>query len=79
MVRAMEWPLDDICARGIDIDRYPSLTRHLERFATELEPKPEGWIPANSNDKWPEGKGGTYAWYEIQDAVEYWPDFETQK
>ena len=65
--------------RGIEIDRYPSVTRHLEKFRTKLEPKPEDWIPAKPNDKWPGRKEGTYAWYEIQDAVDYWHDFEAPK
>ena len=64
---------------GIEIDRYPSVKRHLEKFRTKLEPKPEDWIPAKPNDKWPGRKEGTYAWYEIQDAVDYWHDFEAPK
>ena len=35
--------------------------------------------PPKPNDKWPGRKEGTYAWYEIQDAVDYWREFEAPK
>src|SRR5215210_4388618 len=34
--------------RGIDIDAYPAVKRHLEQFRDRLEPKPKGW----SGGKW---------------------------
>lgn len=57
--------------RGIDIARYPAVLRHLEGFRTQLEPKPADW----SGKEWPGRKPGRYAWYEIQDATDYWEDF----
>jgi hypothetical protein len=65
--------------KGIQIERYPSVLRHLQSFKTQLEPKPDSWAPAKRNDKWPGRKGGSYAWYEIQDPVEYHADFSRPK
>jgi hypothetical protein len=65
--------------RGIDIDRYPSVKRHLEGFRHQLEPKPPGWKTENPDHTWPGRKEGSYAWYEIQDSVDYWPEFEKPK
>lgn len=65
--------------RGIDIDRYPSVRRHLERFRTQLEPKPADWKPSQPDEKWPGRKEGSYAWYEIQDSVDYWHALEGPK
>jgi hypothetical protein len=62
--------------RGIDIDRYPSVKRHLEKFRTQLEPRPEDW---RSDVEWPGRKPGSYAWYEIQDSVDYWEALEQPK
>ena len=65
--------------RGIEIDRYPSVKRHLERFRQQLEPKPNDWKPKASNEEWGGRKEGSYAWYEIQDSVEYWTEFDKPK
>ena len=65
--------------RGINIDHYPSVKRHLESFRTQLEPKPSGWKPSHSDEVWPGRKEGSYAWYEIQDSVDYWEALERPK
>jgi hypothetical protein len=65
--------------RGIDIDRYPSVKKHLQKFREELEPKPADWKPTRSGEKWKGRKAGNYAWYEIQDPVEYYADFKQPK
>jgi hypothetical protein len=61
--------------RGIDIDAYPSIKEHLLKYRDELEPKPKGW----EGKSWPGRKPGTYLWYEIQDPIEYWQEFEKPK
>lgn len=61
--------------RGIDIDAYPSIKRHLQRFRPQLEPKPRDW----SGDSWPGRKAGSYKWFEIQDPVDYWKEFNQPK
>ena len=65
--------------RGIAIENYPSVLRHLEPYRAGLEPKPADWRPASKDDAWAGRKEGTYAWYEIQDSVIYWRRFEQPK
>ena len=60
---------------GVEIDRYPAIRAHLERFRTQLEPKPRDW----TGGAWAGRKPGSYRWYEIQDNVAYWPEFEQPK
>ncbi len=42
--------------RGIDIDAYPAVKRHLEGFRDMLEPKPADWRPRHEKDEWPGGR-----------------------
>ena len=64
--------------RGIDIEAYPGVWKHLQQYRRELEPKPRDW---NDKDrgKWPGRKAGKYQWYEIQDTVAYWEEFARPK
>ncbi|MBL0953577.1 MAG: Eco57I restriction-modification methylase domain-containing protein [Leptospira sp.] len=62
--------------RGIDIKKYPAVLKHLENFKTQLMPKPNNW-PADK--EWKGRKPGSYQWYEIQDAVDYYEEFEKEK
>lgn len=64
--------------RGIEIDRYPAVRAHLERFREKLEPKPEAW-DEKRDGLWSGRKPGPYAWYEIQDTVAYWELLEGPK
>ncbi len=43
-----------------------------------MEPKPEGWT-GSRGQKWIGRKPGIYKWYEIQDAIDYWQEFEQEK
>ena len=61
--------------RGFDISRYPSVQHHLESFRELLEPKPNTWTGAS----WPGRKAGAYKWFEIQDSVDYWREFDKPK
>jgi hypothetical protein len=61
--------------RGIEIDRYPGVLRHLTAFRQQLEPKPDNW---NGPD-WPGRKPGNYKWYELQDPIEFYQEFERPK
>ncbi len=61
--------------RGINIDSYPAIKNHLLQFREQLEPRPKGW----TGGEWPGRKPGSYCWYEIQDAVDYWQMFEQPK
>ena len=65
--------------RGIRIDEYPVIKAYLETFRVGLEPKPRGWVPLKSSDKWPGRKEGTYKWFEIQDSIDYFDEFDSIK
>ena len=60
--------------RGIEIDNYPAIKRHLEQYKERLKPKPKNW----SGEKWNGRKSGPYKWYEkaileYQKVVEKYP------
>ncbi|WP_234572358.1 type IIG restriction enzyme/methyltransferase [Rhodohalobacter sp. 614A] len=61
--------------RGIEIDKYPAVKKYLEGFKEQLKPRPKD-IPGS---EWPGRKPGSYKWYEIQDAVDYYEEFEKPK
>lgn len=60
--------------RGINIDEYPAIKEYLAQFKERLMPKPSGW-----KGNWPGRKAGSYEWYEIQDTIAYWEEFERPK
>lgn len=62
--------------RGIDIEQYPAVKNHLEKYREILEPKPKDFP---KDKKWKGRKAGTYQWYEIQDAVDYYLSFDEHK
>jgi type I restriction-modification system DNA methylase subunit len=58
--------------RGTDIERYPAIKKYLEQFREDLEPK--------KSSKQKRGrKPGSYKWYEIQDSIDYFKEFERPK
>lgn len=61
--------------RGIDIEKYPAIYEYLEQYRERLEPKPKNF----TGKGWPGRKPGSYKWYEIQDAVDYYGEFEKPK
>ena len=66
--------------RGINIDKYPAIKNHLEKFKIILEPKPDDFpkvVP--KGEEWQGRKKGTYKWYEIQDSVDYYKNFDNPK
>lgn len=69
-----EWMI--FARRGVDIDAYPAVRRHLEQHRERLEPRPEQWP---REERWSGRKAGSYAWYELQDTVDYWESFERPK
>ncbi len=64
--------------RGIDIGRYPAILAHLQQFRSALEPRPLGWT-STAGEEWPGRKPGSYPWYEVQDPIDYWREFEKPK
>ncbi|UOG93690.1 MAG: Eco57I restriction-modification methylase domain-containing protein [Candidatus Thiothrix sulfatifontis] len=61
--------------RGVDIEKYPAIKEHLEQYREILEPKPKDWL----GDDWKGRKAGSYKWFEIQDSVDYFAEFEKPK
>lgn len=61
--------------RGVDIQQYPAIERYLLQFKERLMPKPKDW----KGEKWQGRKPGSYEWYEIQDTVDYYAEFEKPK
>jgi predicted type IV restriction endonuclease len=60
---------------GISIKNYPAVQEYLEQFKEQLVPKPKGW----KGKEWKGRKAGAYQWYEIQDTVDYYAEFEKPK
>jgi adenine-specific DNA-methyltransferase len=54
--------------RGIEIKKYPAIHDYLLQFEDRLTPG----IPGGR-------KPGSYKWYEIQDNIAYWQEFERPK
>ena len=61
--------------RGIEIQKYPAIEKYLSQYKERLMPKPKDWKGSN----WKGRKPGSYKWYEIQDAVDYYVEFEKPK
>jgi len=60
---------------GIEISQYPAILEYLKQFKKELMPKPKDFV----GDSWPGRKPGAYEWYEIQDTIDYYREFEKPK
>jgi type I restriction-modification system DNA methylase subunit len=61
--------------RGIDMTKYAAVHRFLQQFQERLAPRPRDW----KGPGWPGRKPGSYQWYEIQDPLDYYAEFERQK
>jgi type I restriction-modification system DNA methylase subunit len=61
--------------RGINMMKYPAIEQHLLNFKAELLPRPKNW----KGTDWKGRKPGTYQWYEIQDTIDYYLEFEKPK
>jgi type I restriction-modification system DNA methylase subunit len=61
--------------RGLDIKKYPAILNYLLQFKEQLMPKPKDW----KGTTWKGRKPGSYRLYEIQDKIDYYPEFEKPK
>lgn len=61
--------------RGVDIKKYPSIEKYLSGFKECLMPKPSNF----KGSVWKGRKPGSYEWFEIQDSVDYFSEFEKPK
>jgi len=60
---------------GVNIKEYLAIESYLKQFKEKLMPKPKDW----SGEKWQGRKPGSYKWYEIQDSIDYYIEFEKTK
>ncbi len=60
--------------RNININDYPTIKDYLSEYKEELTPRRDD-DPKNIKRR----KKGSYKWYELQDAVEFYEDFEKPK
>ena len=56
------------------MEDYPAILQYLTSYKERLMPKPKG-----HSGIWGGRKEGTYQWYEIQDAVDYYEEFTNPK
>lgn len=61
-------------ALNLDIDHYPAIRDYLEPMKMRLEPK-----PLNHSGRWQGRKSGSYRWFETQDSIGYYKDFDKPK
>jgi adenine-specific DNA-methyltransferase len=64
--------------RGININNYPAIKKHLSTFKEQLMPKPAHWSDT-TDGAWQGRKAGSYEWFEIQDNIAYWQEFGKDK
>jgi adenine-specific DNA-methyltransferase len=64
--------------RGINIKAHPAIYRHLKSYKDQLEPCPPNWN-TKRDGPWGGRKTGSYKWYEIQDNIAYWQEFDQSK
>jgi len=60
---------------GVNINDHPAIRQYLSQFKERLMPKPRGW----RGKEWKGRKPGAYNWYEIQDTVDYYQEFDKPK
>lgn len=64
--------------RPFPIEQYPAIKKYLSTFKAQLVPKPQNWDDKHDG-KWEGRKAGSYEWFEIQDNIAYWQEFERPK
>jgi adenine-specific DNA-methyltransferase len=71
-----QWLIGTFPVLRLNIDDYPVLRDFMQRdeMRAELEPKPKGHV-----GKWEGRKQGSYKWFETQDSIAYWREFEKPK
>jgi len=78
-VKRYEIPKNDeyiiFTRRGIKIKEYPIILKYLEKYREILIPRPQNVSAKN----WKGRKPGNYKWFEIQDSIDYYEDFEKNK
>jgi hypothetical protein len=60
--------------RGLILDHYPEIKKHLEQFKDRLTPRPANWVGT-----WSGRASGSHTWYEHQSMISYETAFEQPK
>jgi hypothetical protein len=63
---------------GTNINKYPAVRKYLSIHRPRLEPRPHDWRSEVDGD-WSGRKPGPYQWYEIQDNIAYFSEFDRPK
>lgn len=71
------WVIGTFPAKKIDIEIYPSLKKYLTSFGKVIEQSGEKWI--ENGVKKSARKKTNNKWFETQDSIAYWEDFEKPK
>jgi type I restriction-modification system DNA methylase subunit len=78
-IKRYEPPVSDkyliFSRHGVNIDDYPAIKEYLNQFKEMLMPKPKDW----KGTEWRGRKPGAYQWYEVQDTINYYEEFEKPK
>jgi hypothetical protein len=61
--------------RGTRIKEFPAVHAHLLKYKEKLMPRPRNYLGKD----WKGRKPGPYQWFEIQDTVAYYEEFEKHK
>jgi hypothetical protein len=75
---ADKWLIGAFPALNLNIDDYPAIKEYLERFLPKLKQTGETFIDANNKKQKCRKKTGN-KWFETQDQIAYWQEFEKEK
>jgi len=76
---ADQWLIATFPSRHYNIDRYPSIKKHLLSFGKErLEQTGKTYYPGTEQE-FKARKKTNNKWFETQDSISYWEDFSKQK
>ena len=68
------WLIGTFPTLQFHIEHYPLIKKHLLQYRNRLEPKPKDF-----KGKWEGRKTGSYQWFETQDSIGYYHEFEKPK
>lgn len=71
------WLIATFPSLNIDIEEYPAVKRYLEGFGRKLYQTGETII--NDGEKYKSRKKTSNKWFETQDQIGYWKEFEKEK
>ena len=72
------WLIATLPARNLNINDYPAVKKHLEQFLPKIKQTGETFIDINGQKQKTRKKTGN-KWFETQDQIAYWEEFEKEK